>query len=436
MQAVILAAGRGSRLQAESACKPLTPLLGSTLLERNARLALAAGARRVLVVTGHSHDALTAWWAQLAPPLRAKVELVHNPDWGSTENGYSLACAAGHLIDAPFLLLMADHVYSPELLAALTQCDPGTGAVLAVDRRLERRAIDPDDATRVRIENGHVTAIGKQLAPAHAYDTGAFLCAAATVPRLRGIPRDGDTRLSAWMQTLADERRLLACDVGEAYWQDVDTPADLAQARAGLLAGLAGKPTDGPVARYLNRPCSRWLTARLAGTRITPNLVSWLVLLITLLAAALIATASAWPVLLFAGLLVQAASILDGCDGELARLRGQSSAYGGWLDAQLDRYGDAALISALTWQALHGTGAAWVYWLGMAALAGSFMVSYSAHKSDRLLTERVRIGRDLRMLVLAAGAILQQPLAALGMLAIGMNLTVAIRLARMRHAMD
>lgn len=434
MQAVILAAGRGSRLQAESACKPLTPLLGSTLLERNVRLALAAGAQRVLVVTGHGHDALAEWWTQLPAPLRTRTELIHNPHWDSTENGYSLARAAAHL-DSPFLLMMADHIYSPELLAVLTRRDPGDGVILAVDRRLERAAIDPDDATKVHLEDGYITAIGKQLTPAHAYDTGAFLCAAGTVPRLRDIRRDGDSRLSAWMQELADEHRLLACDVGDAYWQDVDTPADLAQARTGLLATLSDKRTDGPVARYLNRPCSRWLTPRLAETRITPNGVSWLVLLVTVVAAALIATASAWPLLLLAGVLVQAASVLDGCDGELARLRCQSSAYGGWLDAQLDRYGDAALICALTWQAMQ-SGAVGVYWLGMAALAGSFLVSYSAHKSDRHLQERVRIGRDLRMLILAVGAALQQPVVALAILAVGMNLTVALRLVRMRHAME
>lgn len=434
MEAVILAAGRGSRLQAASACKPLTPLLGTTLLERNVRLAQEAGATRIVIITGYRHDDIVRWKAGLPVRLRERIEIVFNDRWDSTENGYSLA-QAGAMLSGRFLLLMADHVYSAALLHSLVKGDPAEGAVLAVDRRLQRASIDPDDATKVRLEGRQITALGKDLAEAHAYDTGAFLCSEAVLPRLKAIREGADTRLSALMQTLADEGRLLACDVSHAYWQDVDTPTDLAAARAGLLAAMKqGKQADGPVSRYLNRPCSRWLTARLADTPITPNHISWLVLAVTLLAAGLTASAASWPVFILAGLLIQAASVLDGCDGEIARLRAQSSDYGGWLDAVLDRYGDAVLIAAMTWQAMQA-GPPSVYWLGMAALAGSFLVSYSAHKSDRLLNERLRVGRDLRMLILALGIAVQQPTATLWLLAVFMNLTVAVRLYRMRHVM-
>lgn len=432
MEAVILAAGRGSRLQALSACKPLTPLLGTTLLERNVRLALAVGARRVIVVTGYRHEDIHQWKNRQSLSIRKRVELVHNPAWSSTENAYSLARAASHLTGR-FLILMADHVYSVELLQSLVKCHPHDGAVLAVDRRLGREGIDPHDATKVRLESGRVTTLGKELQRADAYDTGAFLCSPALLPNLEQLQEGADTRLSGVMQKLADEGRLQACDVSHAYWQDVDTPTDLAAAREGLLATLQeGKQADGLVSRYLNRPCSRWVSRRLADTGITPNIVSWLVFAITALAALIVASAPWWPLHVLAGLMIQFASVLDGCDGELARLRAQSSEYGGWLDAILDRYGDAALIAALTWQAMQ-LGGFHIFWLGTAALAGSFMVSYSAHKSDRLLKEKLRIGRDLRMLVLALGTALQQPAAALWVLAVAMNLTVLVRLYRMRH---
>lgn len=434
MEAVILAAGRGSRLQALSACKPLTPLLGTTLLERNLRLAISAGARRVIVVTGYRHEDIRQWKNRLPLRIRKCVELVHNPHWSSTENGYSLAQAASHL-SGRFLILMADHVYSLELLRALVECDPQDGAVLAVDRRLGRDGIDPQDATKVRLECGRITALGKNLQRADAYDTGAFLCSTALLPMLDCLRQSADTRLSGVMQTLADAGKLLVCDVGHAYWQDVDTPADLSAAREGLLASLSGgKQADGPVSRYLNRPCSRWISRRVADTGISPNMVSWLVFALSSLAALLAASASWWLTYILAGVLIQLASVLDGCDGELARLRAQSSDYGGWLDAILDRYGDAALIAALTWQAMNGDGPS-AFWLGMAALAGSFMASYSAHKSDRLLKESLRIGRDLRMLVLALGVALQQPAAALWLLAIAMNLTVCVRVYKLRHVM-
>lgn len=434
MEAVILAAGRGSRLQAASACKPLTPLLGTTLLERNVRLAQAAGARRIIIVTGYRQDDIARWKESLPIRLRECIVLVPNPDWANTENGHSLA-QARNFLSGPFLLLMADHVYSAELLNQLVQCDPGEGAVLAVDRRLQRVSIDAEDATKVQLDGERITALSKDLFHADAYDTGAFLCSAAILPRLNTVANGGDTRLSALMQTLADEGELLACDVSHAYWQDVDTPADLAAARTDLLAALGkGKQADGPISRYLNRPCSRWISRRLSDSPLTPNHISWLVLAVTLLAAWLSATASHWALFVMAGFLIQAASVLDGCDGEIARLRAQSSDYGGWLDAVLDRYGDAVLIAAMTWQAVQ-TGTLSHFWLGIAALAGSFLVSYSAHKSDRLLQERVRIGRDLRMFILALGIAFQQPVATLCLLAVSMNLTVAIRLYRMRNVM-
>src|SRR5690606_16135939 len=191
MEAVILAAGRGSRLQAASACKPLTPLLGTTLLERNVRLAQAAGARRIIIVTGYRHDDIARWKEGLPVRLRERVVLVPNPDWASTENGRSLAQARNFVSD-PFLLLMADHVYSAELLNQLVQCDAAEGAVLAVDRRLERASIDAQDATKVQLDGERISALSKDLFRADAYDTGAFLCSSAILTRLDAVSEGGD----------------------------------------------------------------------------------------------------------------------------------------------------------------------------------------------------------------------------------------------------
>ena len=55
------------------------------------------------------------------------------------------------------------------------------------------------------------------------------------------------------------------------------------------------------------------------------------------------------------GLIAQFASIIDGCDGENARLKFLKSDFGGWFDAVLDRYADALLLFGLTWHA-HAAG--------------------------------------------------------------------------------
>ncbi|MBW8783171.1 MAG: NTP transferase domain-containing protein, partial [Novosphingobium sp.] len=56
MDALIIAAGYGSRLAGISRSKPLTPVAGIPLLELGVRQAAAAGVRRVVVVTGHCAD--------------------------------------------------------------------------------------------------------------------------------------------------------------------------------------------------------------------------------------------------------------------------------------------------------------------------------------------------------------------------------------------
>ena len=69
---------------------------------------------------------------------------------------------------------------------------------------------------------------------------------------------------------------------------------------------------------------------------------------LALVAAGLFA-AGGWFWLAMGGLLAQTASVVDGCDGEVARLRLAESDFGGWFDAVLDRYADAFLLFGLTW---------------------------------------------------------------------------------------
>ncbi|MFX6998510.1 NTP transferase domain-containing protein, partial [Acinetobacter baumannii] len=66
MDAVIIAAGYGSRLRDLSDSKPLTPVAGVPLIEIGVRQAQAAGVRRVTVVTGHAADRLEPFLADLS----------------------------------------------------------------------------------------------------------------------------------------------------------------------------------------------------------------------------------------------------------------------------------------------------------------------------------------------------------------------------------
>ena len=131
-------------------------------------------------------------------------------------------------------------------------------------------------------------------------------------------------------------------------------------------------------------------------------------------------------------MLAQIASIIDGCDGEIARLKFQQSDYGGWLDAVLDRYADAFLLFGLTWHLLQQGAGELALVAGFLAIIGSFMVSYTADKYDGLMRGRggskFRMGRDLRVFLIFLGGVLNQPLAVLVIIALVMNIEALRRL--------
>lgn len=437
MQAVILAAGRGERMQSIAPSKPLLSVLGIPLLERSVRGALLCGATDITVVTGHCREAIQEWLTRYsAVPGAAQIRLVHNEAWADAENGASLLAAAPY-IRGRFLLLMADHVYVPELLKSLSEATPPPGgAILATDGHIQRQDIDPHDVTYVQMDGNHIVRIDKALHPHDGFDTGAFLCSPDVLARLQAEYDAGRSRISDVMQALADDRLLLAHRVDGMYWQDVDTPDMHAAAEKGMLDWAAGKPADGMVARWMNRPLSKPLTQLFARTSITPNQISLVAFLTGLLAAVALSLPGYWG-LAIGGILVQLASVVDGCDGELARLRLAPSEYGGWLDALLDRYADAAVLAGLTWHVMQAQQSPHWMWLGVLAISGSFVSSYSAHKADALLPRTAwRIGRDTRSLIIMIGALLSAPVLTLWIIAVSMNAVVLHRILALRQVVN
>ena len=134
------------------------------------------------------------------------------------------------------------------------------------------------------------------------------------------------------------------------------------------------------------------------------------------------------------------ASVIDGCDGEVARLKFSESEYGGWFDAVLDRYADAFLLFGLTWHAFSMSGREIDLFVGFMAIIGSFMLSYTADKHDNLMKLRIekrvgfRIGRDVRVFMIFVGALLNQPFLTLLVIALLMNMETTRRVIACRNA--
>jgi uncharacterized protein (TIRG00374 family) len=121
--------------------------------------------------------------------------------------------------------------------------------------------------------------------------------------------------------------------VQEHLWQSVKVPSDRLVAER-KLDGWLVKPTDGLFAR-MNRKISIPISRQLIKFPITPNMVTLFTLGVSFLAGVLFALGGYWDTLLGA-LLSAWASILDGCDGEVARLKLQVSKFGCWLETICD----------------------------------------------------------------------------------------------------
>lgn len=97
----------------------------------------------------------------------------------------------------------------------------------------------------------------------------------------------------------------------------------------------------------------------------------------------------------------------DALDGVLARLYGEVTVFGGFLDSLLDRYADAFVFLGIILGWLT-TNPAWMFW-GFAALVGSLLVSYSRARAEAAGIKMESVGvaeRAERIIILAAASFL------------------------------
>ena len=424
--AVVLAAGRSERLAdvTGGGSKALVRVGGLTLIERAVRTLLANGIEHVVVVVGYQAGPVATVVNRIAPE-RVRAAFAERWELG---NGASLAAAEPHVAEeAAFLLMTTDHVFGDGALGPLLVA--GRPAVL-VDNAPEPSAWA--EGTKVSLHAERAVAFSKELGDP-AIDCGAFLLPDAVFDAQRAAQARGDASLAGSVTELASVEPLEAVALPPgAWWQDVDTPEDLRRVSSRLRRSLT-KETDGPVARYLNRPVSTRLSMALAHLPIHPDVVSILAFAIALVGAWSLAVGAA----IAGALLVHVASVLDGVDGEIARIRIRTSAAGALLDGVLDRVGDAAIMCGLAlWALDKGHDPAIVVAVTVAATAGAML---SMATKDRIAALAIPPppereigfllgGRDARLAFVTLFALSGRPLLALTVTAITSAVSLLARL--------
>ena len=136
--------------------------------------------------------------------------------------------------------------------------------------------------------------------------------------------------------------------------------------------------------------------------------------------------------------MAQSSSILDGCDGEIARLKLIKSEFGAWYDRILDRYSDLFILTGLTFHIYFIHETLTVFLIGFVAVGGKIILSYTAYVYDTIVSthNNFRIGRDLTIFIILLGALFNIPYITLVALALMVNVEVCKRLWILKDKLD
>ena len=184
---------------------------------------------------------------------------------------------------------------------------------------------------------------------------------------------------------------VVSMNVSEDLWQRVRTEKDRRVAER-KLDGWLVKLTDGMYAR-LNRRISIPISRQLIRLPISANMVSLIMLGVRIASAAFFGLGGYWNTLLGAFLCLFA-SILDGCDGEVARLKLLESDFGCWLETVCDYVFYFFLLIGMTIGQWRGSGSSaylvWGVFLPVGALASFLAVGWQRR--------RLAVGRPEQLL--------------------------------------
>ncbi|MCD5405936.1 MAG: NTP transferase domain-containing protein [Desulfotomaculum sp.] len=182
MRGVILAAGEGTRLRQHfrDFLKPLTPILGLALIERNILSLKECGIKEIVIVTGYAEEKIKAHIGD-AKKYGVNISYIYNPDWklGNATSVYSFHKSCKK--DEKFVLMMADHLFD---LCIMSDFISNAGKIkddevlIAADNRLDE-VFHLDECTKISCIEDYAVAFGKKLKQFNAVDCGLFICTKA-----------------------------------------------------------------------------------------------------------------------------------------------------------------------------------------------------------------------------------------------------------------
>ncbi|MBV9770949.1 MAG: phosphocholine cytidylyltransferase family protein [Bryobacterales bacterium] len=247
MKALILAAGRGTRIHSVHGNHPkcLIRFNGAhlTILDHQIESLTSAGVSKIGIVVGFEKDQIIQHVAKRYRHYRAQFSFIENPAFAKTNNIYSFWLAQEWLNRESFICLNGDVVFDPEVLI------PAIESVAPITM-----IVDPawrDETMKVVISEDRVIRMSKRISEAEFSGTyiGITSFNAAVYQRLfakvNGLIQTGKQNefFNVAVQQLADEGvRVGFTSTGDLPWAEIDDPGDLAFARLYVFPRLIARP--------------------------------------------------------------------------------------------------------------------------------------------------------------------------------------------------
>jgi choline kinase len=237
-EAIVLAAGFGSRMQPYSIGnpKPLTPVFGTPLLDYALMNLEEIGIRKTVVVVGYKAKTICQWLAEA--DFAMEVDDVYNPRY-YLGNGISAQCGLKQTVTNNVLIVMADHLALSDLFdRAVEGNHNGVDLGLVVDYNPYMKP-QLDEPTRVLVNNcGKILEIGKDISNWNSVDTGVFVVSRKFDSVVETIVQQSGncTMSNAVNHMIALDMDIQAWDSNGAFWLDIDTAYDLKFAERMILS--------------------------------------------------------------------------------------------------------------------------------------------------------------------------------------------------------
>jgi glucose-1-phosphate thymidylyltransferase len=418
LDALILAAGDGTRLQPYTAVKPkvMIEIWGVPALERLLYALKESGIKRAVIVVSYKKEIIQDYFGSQWQGMDIVYREVDYHDDGILRS----AIKGKDVIDSRFVFVCGDTILEPETVKRiLTQSGD-----LVVGVRNE--IIDESVGAKVD-EHGNITKIGmlKDMKDYNRVVTGLAVADPIFFTGMEQcIEKDIYDRPCAMQWMIDQNANVTAFDMTEDSWCEIDDESDLEKAKKEIFERSWKRrlsSRDINVFKLLfNLPISLNLVKLISRTRLKPNHLNLISLGFALLSGISFLLGFFIP----GGIFAYSCTMVDAMDGKLSRLKLMSSPLGGFYDSVCDRGAEILIVSGLAGGLYRDTSHPIMLLLGLLAIAGWIgrfyikelfihMAGLKAWKSLRAIPLDLFGHRDVSFFVTMVSCIMGYPLISL-----------------------